>query len=290
MLEKYKQKQPEFYNYFIKAKEHQRLAHAYLLETNGINYSKELATDLAKFLLCNDKDSEIINQIDSGNFPDLYIIDPETVIKKEQILDLQNRFSTKPIYSDKLVYIITNAALLNASSANTILKFLEEPEEGIIAILLVDDVSQVLETISSRCQIISIKNSEGIDNVYGSFTDEEKEVFIKDVIEYIDLFEKNNKAFICSKTSYKFNENIELFLYVVLNIYIDVLRNKTNRDNKYFKKVDFSNTYIMKNNETRDIINKINIINKFINNVKYNVNKDLYIDNLLITLMGGSND
>ena len=51
-----------------------------------------------------------------------------------------------------LLFIIYNAEKLNTSSANTILKFLEEPEENIIAVLTTDNRYQVLDTILSRCQ------------------------------------------------------------------------------------------------------------------------------------------
>ena len=75
MLEKYKTEQPTFYNYFIKAIESNKIAHAYLIETNGIIKSKELAIDLAKFLFCNNKYNEkITNLVDNNNFPDLHII------------------------------------------------------------------------------------------------------------------------------------------------------------------------------------------------------------------------
>ena len=56
--------------------------------------------------------------------------------------------------------IIKETEKLNASSANTILKFLEEPEDGIIAILLTDNRYHVLDTILSRCQILSLKENE----------------------------------------------------------------------------------------------------------------------------------
>ena len=46
------------------------------------------------------------------------------------------------------------------SSSNSLLKFLEEPEEGIIAILITNNINQMLDTIISRCQILKLKNKK----------------------------------------------------------------------------------------------------------------------------------
>ena len=48
-------------------------------------------------------------------------------IKKEEILQLKEKFKTKSVYNSKRIYIIEEAEKLNSSSANTLLKFLEEP-------------------------------------------------------------------------------------------------------------------------------------------------------------------
>ena len=63
-------------------------------------------------------------------------------IKKEQLLELQEEFMTKGLLTSKKIYIITDATKLNTSSANSILKFLEEPADNIIAILLADNIHQ----------------------------------------------------------------------------------------------------------------------------------------------------
>ena len=49
---------------------------------------------------------------------------------------------------------------MNSAAANSILKFLEEPQDNIIAILLTTNIDKVMPTIKSRCQIISLFNNE----------------------------------------------------------------------------------------------------------------------------------
>ena len=53
------------------------------------------------------------------------------------------------------IYIVSRADRMNSSSANTLLKFLEEPDGDVTAILLTDSYQSMLPTIRSRCQRIS---------------------------------------------------------------------------------------------------------------------------------------
>ena len=52
------------------------------------------------------------------------------------------------------VYIIKQCEKLNASSANCLLKTLEEPEKNIYAFLITSNIDLVMATIKSRCQVI----------------------------------------------------------------------------------------------------------------------------------------
>ena len=97
---------------------------------------------------------------------------------------MQRQFSTKAIETKYKIYIIHEAEKMNSSAANSILKFLEEPEPGIIAILITDNMYQLLDTIISRCQIISLSNSKNY-----SFL----EMSPQTSLEKISLFFANNK-------------------------------------------------------------------------------------------------
>ena len=81
-------------------------------------------------MIINDESANCL--IDNGNYPDLKIIEPDgNVIKKVQLLSLQEQFKNKSFLNNKMIYVIKEAEKLNDSSGNTILKFLEEPEEDI---------------------------------------------------------------------------------------------------------------------------------------------------------------
>src|SRR5699024_10533471 len=77
--------------------------------------------------------------------------------KKDQIINLRKEFTYTAYEQGKKVYIIVNAERLTTQSANRILKYLEEPDQDITAILLTDNGQGMLNTIRSRCQIIDMK-------------------------------------------------------------------------------------------------------------------------------------
>ena len=142
-----------------------KCSHAYLINTNGYNKGFDFAKAFAKVLLCpNNSDNCTCNEcvsVDNDVCPDLKIINCDGLwIKKEQMDDLQAEFSMKSVSSNRKVYIVNGAHNLNASASNSILKFLEEPEEGIVAILVTDNIYNVLGTIVSRCQVINLNNNE----------------------------------------------------------------------------------------------------------------------------------
>ncbi len=61
---------------------------------------------------------------------------------------------TKPMVSQRKVFVVSEAEKLNASSQNCLLKVLEEPPEYCCIILLCTRLERLLQTTKSRCQII----------------------------------------------------------------------------------------------------------------------------------------
>ncbi|SEO38962.1 DNA polymerase-3 subunit delta' [Amphibacillus marinus] len=143
----------------------QRVAHAYLIYGDKGTGKAMLGLMLAKSLFCQNKHGgepclACVNcrRIDSGNHPDLHWIRPDGAsIKKEQIAHLQKEFTYTGLESNQKVYLITQADLMTTNAANRLLKFLEEPSQQTTAILLTENYQSILDTIKSRCQIISLK-------------------------------------------------------------------------------------------------------------------------------------
>ncbi|MDQ0999968.1 DNA polymerase-3 subunit delta' [Neobacillus niacini] len=144
----------------------ERVAHAYLLEGIRGTGKKEIALLITKALFCESliegfKPCEACHncrRINSGNHPDVHKVEPDGLsIKKQQIQDLQEEFSKKGVESSRKVYMISDADKMSVSAANSLLKFLEEPNSQTTAFLLSEQPQQLLPTILSRCQILSFK-------------------------------------------------------------------------------------------------------------------------------------
>lgn len=313
MLEQYQNNQPIAYQIIENTLNKKHFAHAYLIETNGYDKSFDFALTFAKLLLC--PYDECINcmqcqMIDDNNFSELKIINPDgSSIKKEQLTELQEEFNKKSLVGNKKVYIINKAEKLNVNSANTILKFLEEPQEGIIAILITNNIYQLLDTIISRCQIISLNGQVDLENKntfnkigqlltdnnedYNNFINDENNKEKLDILlKFIKYYENNHKKILLYMNDYwftYFNDKQEMSKYILLMIYFykDVLNYKIGCNVEIFDDyleliVDISNK-----NTVDNLVNKINIINEHRTYLDYNANLNLLMDKIIIELESG---
>lgn len=141
---------------------HGRIAHAYLFEGDKGTGKHQLSLWLAQRLFCQQVREEEpcgncvqCKRIEMGEHPNVRVIQPEgQSIKVDQIRQLQSEFSRKGFEKGMQIFIIQQADTMNVSAANSLLKFLEEPEGEMLAILEVESLGKMLPTIQSRCQII----------------------------------------------------------------------------------------------------------------------------------------
>ncbi|HLU81405.1 MAG TPA: hypothetical protein VK010_04960 [Flavobacteriaceae bacterium] len=75
-------------------------------------------------------------------------------IGNDEALEIIKKLSIKSYEGGYKILIIWQAEKMNASSANKLLKLIEEPPEKTLIILIVENESQLLQTIRSRCQIL----------------------------------------------------------------------------------------------------------------------------------------
>nr|WP_106782124.1 DNA polymerase III subunit delta' [Lysinibacillus timonensis] len=146
--------------------EKKRTAHAYIFDGANGTGKKDVAIFFVKLLSCLNLSENVscetcrnCKRINSGNYPNLIQIEPEgQFIKIDQIRELITEMTRTGFEEGPKFYIIHNADRLNNSSANTLLKFLEEPEGEVTAILLTDSYQSILPTIRSRCQHIKFSD------------------------------------------------------------------------------------------------------------------------------------
>lgn len=312
MLDAYKDGQAVAYNIMMNAINNNKLSHAYLFDSNGNSDVMNIVLSFVKIIICMDKksDEEILNicdRIDNGNCIDVKIIEPDGLwIKKEQLLDLQSEFSKSAIEGSKKIYIIKSADKMNIQTANSILKFLEEPVDDIIAILIVDNINLVIPTIISRCQIIklnkkkyeesSLLNFSNLCNntKYRCLSDDEKRQFIDDVINFIMMIENSGlDTLIYTKNIWhnKFkdrNDNI-MAIELIINFYYDVMKFISNLKINFFKdKIEYIEN-VSKKNSLISVAKKIEILDEIKNNFKRNLNINLLVDKLIIDMCGDKN-
>lgn len=288
MLEQFRESQPQFVSHLEEVMtDTKKISHAYLIETNSFQESEELVFAFAKILLCpnalfhkTSDECSICHLIDQRKYSDLQIIEPSGAwIKKEQLLDLQANFKTKSIVGGRRVYIIFQAEKLNISSANTLLKFLEEPEDNIVAILVTTNRYQVIETILSRCQVISLYHNEKI--VGNEELDEILFQFLAKLYKYnTDIISYMNSLW------HDYFKNKEDYLSAIKElekIYIDLLEHQ---DDVLFliKKYGQAVEKIISNLSICDIIRKLKVIDTFKRKLQYNVNMKLWLDDFIISL------
>jgi DNA polymerase-3 subunit delta' len=63
----------------------------------------------------------------------------------------------RPFESDRRVYLLHHAHLMNEDAADALLKDLEEPPSYAVIVLIADDLGPLPETILSRCQLVPFR-------------------------------------------------------------------------------------------------------------------------------------
>lgn len=312
MNEKYEIEQPIAYKILSNSIKNNKFFHAYLFEKNDYIDYYNLVIDFVKNIICPTKNKNksckcnICESIDKNECIELKIIKPEGLwIKKNQIDELQNEFSKKSIIGKNKVYIIDNAEKLNISASNSLLKFLEEPNENIIGILLVNKSDELLQTIVSRCQVITLRNyvnsnklnlEEKMQKILKndqkcSFFDQNDANFdqkVEKIVNFVIFLEKNKEKTICYINTifpelYE-KENFSAIITIILNIYKDLILIKNGKKMQIFDIFEQKMAEIDQKNSINSIIQKIYVILDLQENIKFNANINMLIDKFIIEM------
>jgi DNA polymerase-3 subunit delta' len=157
-----------------------RLAPAYLfVGPSGIGKTLASNSFALAILMLNqsqEKFDSIKNRVIAENHPDILIVEPTyqhqgklltfkeasaanvkkkslPQIRTEQIRQIYQFLQRPPLESSRSVVVIQAAQTMNETSANALLKTLEEPGLGIF-ILIANSLQSILPTLVSRCQYI----------------------------------------------------------------------------------------------------------------------------------------
>ena len=256
------------------------MAHAYLISTNNIDKCLEVLINVIKNIFCvqeysiNCNKCSLCHLIDIRNLPSLKIIEPDgSFIKKNQILELEEAFSKLSQYTKENIYIIKNCEKMNKESANTMLKFLEEPEGNVIGFFITNDINNVLPTIISRCQHIQTNFDLSYNEKFNISKEKYDELF-KIALQYLNKIEVNKKESVLYNKEYLSNlekKDIITILQIILHIYENKLKGS--------KEIEYLNNYSLKN-----IKKKIDLLIELLGEIAYNVNTDLLLDRFIIEM------
>jgi DNA polymerase-3 subunit delta' len=156
--------------------------HAFLLHGPAGIGKFDFARFISKSLLCNEQNAvgacgfcPSCNWFNEASHPDFKLISPEqedeaegeassskktkkkTQISIAQIRDLADFTGLSSHSGGGLrIILIYPAEALNNASANALLKMLEEPAEGVVFLLVTQQIQRLLPTIVSRCQKINM--------------------------------------------------------------------------------------------------------------------------------------
>ena len=156
-------KQPEISALFSKIIKNNQLQHAYIFEGVAGSGKFEMAKWLAQGINCQNRTEDgapclTCNQcvrIEHEEHPDVTMVEPDGLsIKVDQVRAIKEEFAKSGMESRRKILIIEDMDKMTTSAANSLLKFIEEPEGEITILLLTTEIQQLLPTIVSRCQII----------------------------------------------------------------------------------------------------------------------------------------
>lgn len=293
MFEDYKDKQGVAYNILVNEIKTGHISHAYLIDENSCSFAFDFVLSFVKSILCENKDTSYVNcnkcsickRIDDGNYSELKIIEPDgLLIKKKQILDLQQEFSRSCVEGNKRIYIIRDVDKMRTETANSMLKFLEEPDNDIIAILLTNNYNNILPTIISRCQIIKLNNdkitegSKEEDNIAINLITSMETRGIRTIL--------NTKELIFNYVGSKDRDKLIDIFDKMIDMYYDIM--KINLGNLNIKYIDFIDEFarISEINSSSSLTEKINYLIEAKDSIKFNVNINLLVDSLIVNIGG----
>lgn len=164
-----------------------KMPHAIIIEGEYGTGKRTLAKYLAQIAVCQGENKPCgackgCHLAIVGSHPDIETItieEDKKTITVGQIRETKNMAYLSSHTADCRVFIIEKADTMNGNAANSLLKVLEEPPANTFFILLVESKSSLLETILSRCTVLSLfapSKNEAMQYILSRYDFDEKSV------------------------------------------------------------------------------------------------------------------
>jgi len=297
--------------------ERERLPHAFLFSgPEGIG-KKKVVLEFAKHIFC-DKGAACgvcrpCIKVDRGSHPDILHIEKEESIGIEQSRGISREIYEFPYESQKRIIIIDNAERMTHEAKNALLKTLEEPPAFNIFFLVTPSERDIPLTIRSRCMklIFSPLRRERLKEYFtGALSmDNEKAELLSHIshgsigsglfwmtdenlslrIKIAELVIGKNKSFLrASMITEKIAKNqrdMAMYLSFILSLYRDMYCASECGDVALIVNKDMRGLLEWKKVSAERIKTSIERVEQTISLLRYNVNKWLIFENLMLSLM-----
>ncbi|MGX6979730.1 DNA polymerase III subunit delta' [Vagococcus elongatus] len=154
------EKQPRIWEMLRKSIEKGQLVHALLFEGEKGTGKKEMAKWLAQSYFCQNGPIACghchnCQRVLAEEHPDVHFLQPDgQSIKISQVAAIKSYLGKSGLEQSKQFLIVEQAEKMTVQSANSLLKFIEEPTGQLQIVFLTENKEQILPTIQSRCQIL----------------------------------------------------------------------------------------------------------------------------------------
>jgi len=155
--------QPQLYQKLGKVFKEQRVSHAYIIQGSNTEEEERMALYVSQGLFCEQLSEDgtpcghcrSCLRIEQDEHADIITLFPDgQTIKVEQIRQIKSFFTSSGVESRKKILIISESEKMTVQSANSLLKFIEEPDGELFIFFLTNNATALLPTIQSRCQLI----------------------------------------------------------------------------------------------------------------------------------------
>ena len=156
-----------------------RIPHAILIEGENSDINLKLSLYIAAAAVCDSDTAPCgacrnCHLAEVGSHPDITrvsALDGKKFLSVAQIRDVRADAFVKAHSGAHRVFIIEDAHRMNEQAQNALLKVLEEPPQNVVFMLLVPSKTMLLDTIISRCVLLSMLTSKDDGDTYRDMAD-----------------------------------------------------------------------------------------------------------------------
>ena len=293
-----------------------KMPHAFIFYGAQSSEINSFVSELVKSILCSEPsfDNFACNLCKNclwgeANHPDLKIVDND--LDKDQSANIINISNVRKIKrfleltshqsNGKKIVVLYNSEKLTVAASNALLKTIEEPPNDCLIILTINDLANILPTVTSRCRLVSFSKPSN---------EEAKEVLEKtnnsDLIHNLNLYNNSPLELIDDKDKLlnvntiliELKKGKEIDLMKINNVWIDnglvwivnllqkwsyeLLLSKLSAGNNYFP----SDKQVVRDLSLNADLNKLLTFQKSLNKIKSyaktSVNKEINLNSVMI--------